>query len=121
MGYKFQRPEQLSFHHLIVPKKDCKEAGLGDGYLFWNGAVLTQSKYSSSHDYFHTIALYDEEIAFRITQLMIEENQNQRIDIEHLRKIRDLLLYFEKEHCSTRNNSGGLIIRRNFIEPRIEL
>ena len=34
MGYTFTNPNQLSFHHLIVPKKDCKKAGLGDGYLF---------------------------------------------------------------------------------------
>ena len=34
MGYTFNRPEELSFHHLVVPKRDCKDQGLGDGYLF---------------------------------------------------------------------------------------
>lgn len=33
MGYVFNRREDLSFHHLIVPKRDCKAAGLGEGYL----------------------------------------------------------------------------------------
>ena len=33
MGYTFRRTEELSFHHLIVPKKDCKKQGLGEGYL----------------------------------------------------------------------------------------
>ena len=34
MGYTFKRPDELSFHHLIVPHKDCKIQGLGEGYLF---------------------------------------------------------------------------------------
>lgn len=34
MGYTFDRTIDLSFHHLVVPKRDCKNAGLGEGYLF---------------------------------------------------------------------------------------
>ena len=33
MGYTFNKPNELSFHHLIVPKRDCQKYGLGDGYL----------------------------------------------------------------------------------------
>lgn len=33
MGYTFDRREDLSFHHLVIPKRDCKAAGLGEGYL----------------------------------------------------------------------------------------
>ena len=33
MGYTFSKPNQLSFHHLIIPKRECPQAGLGDGYI----------------------------------------------------------------------------------------
>ena len=33
MAYKVCRKESLSFHHLIVPKCECKKNGLGDGYF----------------------------------------------------------------------------------------
>lgn len=33
MGYTFNGLHELSFHHLIVPHRDCKREGLGEGYL----------------------------------------------------------------------------------------
>ena len=32
MGYTFNRPEELSFHHLIIPHRDCQRLGYGNGY-----------------------------------------------------------------------------------------
>ena len=76
MGYTFTNSNQLSFHHLIIPKKDCKKAGLGDGYLFWNGAILKQQ---TSHDYLHIIERLDRNTFLKITNIMIEENKNQKL------------------------------------------
>ena len=64
MGYVFQRPEQLSFHHLIVPHRLCKSKGLGEGYLEWNGAILRQN---TAHDYLHVIEKYDPDMFNAIT------------------------------------------------------
>ncbi len=33
MGYRFKRIEDLNFHHLVIPKRECKKMGLGEGYL----------------------------------------------------------------------------------------
>lgn len=118
MGYTFRRTEELSFHHLIVPKKDCKKQGLGEGYLWWNGAILNQD---SSHDYLHFIERTDREIFLLITNLMVEENQNMKLDIETLKKIRDLLLYFEKEHKDDRGNKNKVLLQERFITNRIKL
>ena len=93
MGYTFRKIEDLSFHHLIVPHKDCKKLGLGEGYLITNGAILNQE---TSHDYLHAIERVDREIFLRITQCMIEENRNGKIDIENLKKIRELLFFTKK-------------------------
>lgn len=117
MGYTFNNVNQLSFHHLIVPKRECKIKGLGDGYLFWNGAILKQD---TSHDYLHVIERIDREVFLAITQQMIEENKKGKLDIENLKKIRDLLLYFELHYQDIENNQGKKLIKRKYIEDRIQ-
>ena len=118
MGYTFRNNKELSFHHLIVARRYCKRMGLGDGYLKWNGAILKQS---TSHDYLHLIQRIDEELFLRITYQMIEENTNGHLDIENLKKIRDILLYFEKEHQFDRDKKGRVLIKREYIHNRIDL
>ena len=40
MGYRVTRKEQLSFHHLLVAHRDCKELHIpSDGYVRWNGEI----------------------------------------------------------------------------------
>lgn len=75
----------------------------------------------SSHDYLHLIQRIDNEIFCRITSEMIEQNEKGRLDLENLKKIRDLLLYFEKEHSADEDKDGQKIIRKRFITNRIEL
>lgn len=118
MGYDVEKKQDLSYHHLIIPKRNCKLAGLGEGFFYWNGAILNQS---TSHDYLHLIENIDPEIFFLITSEMIDENIKGRLDIENLRKIRDLLLHFEKEHHETKNKNGKKLIKTDFIEKRINL
>ena len=118
MGYTFHNLNELSFHHLIVPKKDSEAMDIGDGYVKWNGAILKQS---TSHDYLHLIQRIDEEIFLRITYQMIEQNANGHLDLENLKKIRDALLYFEKEHQFDRDKKGRVLIKREYIHNRIDL
>lgn len=118
MGYKIDKIQSLSFHHLIIPHKDSRAKGIGDGYLLWNGALLVQD---TSHDYLHIIEAIDREIFLAITQQMIEENQLGKLDIKNLKKIRDLLLYFEKEHSTIKNKKGKLLIKQKYITNRIDL
>lgn len=118
MGYKVDRKESLSFHHLIVPRRLCKEQGLGDGYLYWNGSILRQD---TSHDYLHLIQCLDEEIFFLISSEIIDEKNKKKIDIENLRRIRDLLEYFEKEHIDDTNKKGKILIKEEYIKGRVIL
>ena len=89
MGYTFKNVNELSFHHLIVPRKDCKRKGLGDGYVKWNGAILNQD---TAHNYLHTIERIDREIFLEITKEMVEENLRGEVNIENLKRIREMLL-----------------------------
>lgn len=118
MGYTFNSIQELSFHHLIVPHRKCKEQGLGDGYLIWNGAILKQS---TSHDYLHIIEKIDWEAFFAITNLLIQENQEGKINIEILKDIRKILILFEKFHKNDVKSDGKKLIRQNYITNRIQL
>ena len=113
MGYKVKRKESISFHHLIIARKDCKQLHVPcEGYVRWNGALLVQE---TSHEYSHVIEHVDPEIFYRITSEMIDENIKGKIDIDNLRKINELLLFFEKEHCSDRSKKGKLLIKDIYL------
>lgn len=115
MGYEVNKKNNLSFHHLIVPRRECKSRGLGEGYLWWNGVILNQS---TSHDYLHLIEAKDYDMFLAITSEMIDENVKGYLDKDNLLKIRDILEQFEKEHCSDRGKKGNLLIKENYIRQR---
>lgn len=117
MAYTFKRKEDLSFHHLIVPHRECKQMGLGEGYLFWNGAILNQR---TSHDYLHVIEHTDPDMFYAITSEMMDENVLKHLEIANLKRIRDILLQFEREHCSDTNKKGEYIIKKPFVNDRID-
>ena len=71
MGYDITNKSNLSFHHLIIPHRNCKAMGLGEGYLEWNGAILNQN---TSHDYLHLIEAKDYDMFLAITSELIDEN-----------------------------------------------
>lgn len=118
MGYHVNRKQDLSYHHLIIPRRHCKEAGLGEGYLYWNGAILRQD---TSHAYAHVIEKIDPDIFYELTSEMIDENIKGRLDIDNLKRIHDLLLYFEREHDHDTTKKGKLLIKREFVTTRIPL
>lgn len=118
LGYKVNRKQDLSYHHLIIPRRHCKEAGLGEGYLYWNGAILRQN---TSHDYLHIVEKIDPDIFYELTSEMIDENIKGRLDIDNLKRIHDLLLYFEREHDHDTSKKGKLLIKREFVTGRVPL
>lgn len=118
MGYNIHDVEQLSFHHLIVPKRDCKKEGLGNGYYMWNGAILVQE---TSHNYLHIIERLDRDMFLEITKLMIEQNKNEKLDLESLRRIREILLAFEREHAQDTSSKGKKLIKQQYVQDRIKL
>ena len=111
MGYPEQQKDLITFHHLIIPHRHCKEQGLGEGYLRWNGAIL----YTTPHEYLHLIEAKDYEIFLAITSELIEENVKGFIDQQNLRYIDDCLTYFEREHCSDRSKKGKLLIKEQYL------
>ena len=118
MGYKVDKKQSLSFHHLIIPHRESRNYGIGEGYLYWNGAILRQN---TSHDYLHIIEKIDSDIFYELTSEMIDENIKGRLDIDNLKRIHDLLLYFEREHDHDYTKKGKLLIKREYVEGRVIL
>lgn len=110
MGYYFNT-KNASYHHMIIPARH------GGGLTVKNGAILNGM---SSHPYIHVIENKDFEIYERITKEMIEENLSGKIDIVNLKRIRDLLLYFEKEHKRDTTSKHKILIKQQF-KDRVDL
>ena len=112
MGYTFRNTGELSYHHLIIPRR------LGGPETRVNGAILVQS---TSHDYLHTIERIDYDMFAAITSHLIDENILGRIDLESLRAIRDVLLCFERDYYDLRTKKGKRLIKREYITNRVDL
>lgn len=118
MGYTFNTINELSFHHLIVPKRESRKKGIGEGYVKWNGALLNQD---TSHPYLHTIERIDRELFLEITKEMIEENLKGEISIENLKRIREMLLWFEAHYDDMYTSHGIKVIKPEYKEKRLVL
>jgi hypothetical protein len=106
MGY-YLKKEDVSYHHLMIPNRE------NGPMTIWNGAILNRS---TSHPYLHLIESKDYEIFMRITSEMIDEKIKNRIDIENLKYINDLLCYFEKEFSNMKSKKGKLLIKNDYKE-----
>ena len=112
MGYNVDKKSSLSFHHLIIPRRESRKYKIGDGYLYWNGAILRQN---TSHDYLHLIESKDHDMFLAITSEMIDENIKGYLDISNLRYINDVLCQFEREYCSDLSKKGKLLIKEEYL------
>lgn len=118
MGYTFNKTKELSFHHLIIPKRNSQKEGIGDGYVWWNGAILVRN---TAHDYLHKIEEIDRDTFLWITDMMVLENVNKKIDKETLLRIREYLVNFEAKHANDTNEYGKKLIKKEYITNRIPL
>lgn len=96
MGYRVTNPNDLSFHHLIIKKKD------GGKEIIKNGALLLKE----SHRYLHYIEKKDKETFDKVTNELILENKKGIINLENLVNIDKFLYEFElkeKNHKIIKN------------------
>jgi len=110
MGYSINK-RNASYHHLIVPRR------LHGPMARENGAILNGF---TAHPYLHAIERTDPEIFHLVTSEMIDENIKGKLDIENLKRIHDLLLFFEKEHSSDYTRSGKILIKEEYVRRLIK-
>lgn len=112
MGYEFKKEDELSFHHLIVPKRLCAYKKIeDDGYTEANGSILVQN---TSHNYLHIIERYDRELFNGITNEMIEQKYKGTVSMENIKRINALLDYFEKEYANIKAKNGKELIKEKY-------
>ena len=106
MGYKLQKGDIYTAHHLIVPARQ-------GGKLTRNNTAILCGQ--TSHPYLHLIECKDYDIFCYITSEMIDMNILGKLDIENLRNIDNLLKQFEREHCSDRGKKGKILIKEEYL------
>lgn len=112
MGFTFKRTSDLSFHHMIVPHKDCKRLHIeSEGYVKWNGAILVRD---TSHEYLHLIETIERARFNEITRIMVEMNKAGELDPDSIYQIEMLLREFEEEHREDTNKKGNKLIKDNY-------
>lgn len=117
MGYDFDKERDLSFHHLVIPKRLCVAQRIAeDGYLEWNGAIL---KMKTAHNYLHTIERYDRDMFEAITEQMIDENSKGYLDLKNILYIDDVLKCFEREYSGARTKHGEPLIKEEYTRRRV--
>lgn len=116
-GFHFNRTNELSFHHLIVPHRDSRSFGIGEGYVYWNGAILVQN---TSHDYLHLIESVNRPMFLAITEELIKENKQGYVDVVNIRRIHSIMEEFEDKYGDERGKKGKLLIKREYVKNRIK-
>lgn len=119
MGFSVQRRSDFSFHHMLVPKCQCKRQHIPcDGYLKWNGAILNGK---TGHPYLHVIGEYDDDLFRYITAELHDENVKGYVDVRNLREIRKMLEDFEDRYRGFRNKNGNRVVKDTYlIRPRLD-
>ena len=110
MGYKIDSRKQLSYHHMIIPRR------LNGPMTKENGSILVQS---TSHDYLHRIELLDYDMFLAITSEMIDENIKGYLDRDNLMRIKDILECFEREYSGARTKKGYPVIKDEYVMKRV--
>jgi hypothetical protein len=107
MGYRLNKGDIYTFHHLIIPRRD------GGKTVRENGAVLCGN---TSHQYLHLIEAKSNNIYKYITAEMLDMNIKGYLDLKNLMNINELLLYFEDEYGEARGSKGKLLIKEPYRE-----
>lgn len=109
LGYTFESKRELSTHH-IIPKF------IGGETKKSNLCILNRN---TSHNYIHLIQDYDYKIFLQISKHLIDQVAMGKIDIDELKRIDELLLFFEDKYKNEQARSGEPLIKEEYKTLRI--
>lgn len=104
MGYKLSKKDILTYHHLIVPRRN------NGPMTIENGAIIQRTP----HDYLHIIEGRDYDMFCYITSEMIDMNIKGYLDKENIRNIHNVLCQFEREHSGDKTSKGKVLIKEEY-------
>lgn len=118
MGYKLVNESDVSFHHYLIARRDCKRLGLGEGYTYQNGVILNAK---TSHPELHLVESKEEKLFYYITSEFLDMKNKGYLDIENLKRVQEILLEFEHKYRNATDSKGKELIKRKYIEGKVKL
>ena len=106
MGYKLQKGDIYTFHHLIIPNRE------GGPMSRENGAILCGK---TSHPYLHLIEAKSYDLFCYITSEMIDMNIKGFLDTTNLKEISELLKEFESKHINDLTKKRKILIKNEYL------
>lgn len=111
MGFKLNKNDIVTYHHLIIPKRN-------GGLVTRNNGALIQRV---PHDYLNVIEMIDPVRFAYITSEMIDINVKGFIDPYNIKNIHAILDEFETQHEDETTRKGKLLIKREYKQGRAVL
>lgn len=109
MGYRLQKDYNLTYHHLIIPKRN------GGPITRENGAIIQRTP----HDYLHLIERVSYDTFCYLTSEMIDMNIKGYLDPYNLAIIDEILQDFEYKHKDETTKKGKILIKKPYVDGRI--
>ena len=111
LGYTFESKKELSTHH-ILPRHSGGQTKKNN---------LCALNRFTSHNYIHLIEDYDKKVFLQISSHLLKQVSLGKIDIDEIRKIRELLEFFEYKYRNEYARNGDILIRPEYKSKRIIL
>lgn len=111
MGFKLNKKDIVTFHHLVIPNRN------GGPVARWNGAIIQRIP----HDYLHLIERVDYDMFCYITSEMIDMNHKGFLDAENIKNIHAILDEFEDKYDRATTRKGKQLIKREYKQGRVVL
>lgn len=106
MGYKLNKDNPYTYHHLIKRENGGKE-------IIENGAILTRI----AHEYLHKIECKDIELYNYINNVLKQINEQGFGPLKRqLLAIDFILRQFEKEHFGDSTKKGKVLIKNEYLK-----
>lgn len=109
MGYKLQKKDDITYHHIKKRENNGKLS-------VDNGALLTKT----AHEYLHIIEVVDVDL-YNYLNIILKEISDQKMlpNLAQIKLIRDVLIVFEEEHNQELTKKGKLIVKERYKRGRI--
>lgn len=114
MGYPPQkppyvrRPDLLTYHHLLVPRRN------GGEDTYENGVIL----YTTPHRYLHLIEALDPDSFSYLTSEMFDMKIKQRLDTVNLHYIDLILREFEDKYATYRTQKHKKVLKPEYLNRK---
>lgn len=110
MGYEFNTKKELSTHH-IIPRNSGGQTKKN------NLCILTRD---TAHNYIHLIEDYDYKVFLQISKQLMEQVKNGSIGLDEIKRIDELLMFFEDKYKDEEARNGELLIKPEYKTKRIK-